>query len=69
MEIYVLKPKAHAFPTDDKRSSHESNSCLAAFVVLEAQSEHIGSILPRDVPGLKPLGTAMLRSSKFDGKM
>jgi len=50
-------------------SIHEFNSGPAAFAVLEVQSERIGSILPREAPGLKPMGTVMLRSSEFDGKM
>lgn len=47
----------------------ESNSCPAALDVLEVQSERIDSILPREMPGLKPMGTVPLRSSEFDRKM
>lgn len=57
------------FPLMRKDQSMNLTAALMHFVVLEVQIEHIVSILPREVPGPKPMGTVTLRNSKFDGKM
>ena len=57
------------FPLMRKDQSMNLTAALLRLLFWKCKVSIIGSILPREVPGLKPMGTVTLRSSKFDGKM
>lgn len=59
--------KRMLFPLTRKDQSMNLTAALLCLLFWKCKVSVIGSVLPREVPGLKPMGTVMLRSSEFDG--